>query len=224
MNAARGAWVVGSILVNVTIGIYLWLSRHAPLDPVHRQQYLNDHWTLYSGHWKAELVFMTLIAVGALFFAIRLQRPGWTVTALGQVLLLTMYPVMLGGYRNTSVDIANVANEIAVTIFLYGNVVFLAGLLLVYRSAAEIRAGLRWLAMGLSSVAGAMFLASFLEFIDWRQALQVCGPFMSMLYLINAYYGYKLDLGRALPLGAWTEAGLDASKVPVAEEGRTGAL
>ena len=194
MNLAKILWIAGSILMNVTIAIYIWLSSNAPVDDVQRFQYVNENWLIYSAHWKAELVFMTFITIGAFYFTLRIKRIGWSIVTIGQLILITMYPMMLGGYRNTSYEIFTAVNQIAMNIFIFGNIIFLIGLALVYRNAYEISKWLRILAASFASVACLVFFVSFIGFVDWRQAIIIVGPLVSLIYFINAYYGYKIEV------------------------------
>ena len=190
---SRCAWIAGSVLVNLTIGMYIWLSTNAPSEFAARHAYLNENWTLYALHWKAEFVFMALIAVGAFSFAVRTRVSGWSFVFVGQLLLLSTYPVMLGGYRDTAPEIAEMMNQVSLVIFLFGNLLFLAGLVLVYLRASEIRPILRGFALVLALICTMVFAACFLNFISWSQAA-LAGPLVMMLYLINAWYGLKVDL------------------------------
>lgn len=200
---ARWSWIIGSLLVNVTIAMYIWLSMNAPSDFAERHLYVNANWGAYAVHWKAEFVFMALITVGAFSFAIRTRAAGWCFVAAGQLLLLTIYPVMLGGYRDTPVDVASAVNEIALVIFLFSNLLFLAGMALVYLRAHELGPLLRGIAFAISLLAWLVFLACFLGLIGWAQAM-LAGPLIMVLYLINAWYGYRLSV-RVDPPGAFAQ-------------------
>ena len=38
----------------------------APLDPAARHDFINQNWDAFGLHWKAEFLFMTMIAIGAI--------------------------------------------------------------------------------------------------------------------------------------------------------------
>ena len=59
MKVAKICWISGSILINVIIGIYIYLSSKAPVNPEERHLFINENWDIYGGHWKAELIIMT---------------------------------------------------------------------------------------------------------------------------------------------------------------------
>ena len=191
MKLAKICWVAGSILINVIIGIYVYLSSKAPVDPQERYLYINENWDLFGAHWKAEFLLMTMIAIGAIYFAINLKKISWSIIALGQIILLSLYPIMLGGYRNTPFDIAEMANQMAIVVFVFGNIVFLAGLLHLYLADTLLKKWLRFAAISFASIALIVFLTSFMGFISWKQAMKI-GPLWNLLYLINAYYVFHL--------------------------------
>lgn len=193
MKVAKICWITGSILINLIIGIYIYLSSKAPVSPEERHLYINENWDIYGGHWKAELLIMTMIAIGAFYFAINLKKISWSIIAVGQLILLSLYPIMLGGYRNTPFEIAEMVNQIAIVIFVFGNIVFLAGLLHLYLFDTLLKKWLRITAISLSSIALIVFSISFMGFISWKQAIMI-GPLMNLLYLINAYYGFRLKI------------------------------
>lgn len=193
MKLGKLLWTTGSILINITIGIYIYLSSNAPLNPIERHNYVNENWDIYGMHWKAEFLFMTMIAIGALYFAVNLKKVCWAIIAVGQLILLSTYPVMLGGYENTSFELSQMANQMAIVIFVFGNLVFLGGLLKLYLSDIYLKTWLKWTAIVLSGITFLIFLASYIGIIDWKQAMMV-GPLINILYLINAYYGVKIKM------------------------------
>ena len=193
MKIAKALWSLGCLFVNVTIIIYIYLSKSAPQDLEDRIEYVNQNWNVYSAHWKAEFLFMTMIAIGAVYFAVNLKKISWSIIVVGQLILLLVYPIMLGGYRNTPIDVSEMANQMAVVIFIFGNIVFFGGTYLLYYQDRELKKWLRMLAMTISFIGGMIFTISFVGFIDWKQAL-VVGPLINILYLINAYYGLKIKI------------------------------
>ena len=193
MKLARAFWILGNLLVNITIGIYIYLSSKAPVDIVERYSYMNENWNIYAGHWKAEFVFMTMIAIGAIFFAINSKKVSWSLISVGQLISLTLYPLMLGGYYNTPVELAEMANQIAIVVFVFGNIVYLGGLIHLYLYDSLLKKWIRFSAVCFASIALIAFSISFMGFISWKQAL-IIGPLTNMLFLINAYYGFKINL------------------------------
>lgn len=193
MKLAKVLWILGNLLVNITIGIYIFLSSKAPLDPLERHNYVNENWEIYAGHWKAEFVFMTMIAIGAIYFAINFKKISWSLITVGQLITLSLYPIMLGGYHNTPFEIAEMANQMAIVVFVFGNIVFLGGLIHLYLYDSLLNKWIRFSAVSFASIALIAFAISFIGLISWKQAL-VIGPLTNLLFLINAYYGLKIKL------------------------------
>ncbi|PIB32724.1 hypothetical protein [Maribacter sp. 4G9] len=193
MKLGKLLWIIGSVMINITIGIYIYLSSKAPLDPVERHEYVNDNWQIYGMHWKAEFLFMTLIAIGALYFAFKLKEVSWAIISVGQLILLTTYPIMLGGYQNTTFEMSEMANQMATVVFVFGNLIFLGGLLKLYISDTYLKKWLKWTAIVLSGITFLTFFITYMDIIDWQQALMI-GPLINILYLINAFYGAKIKV------------------------------
>ena len=191
MKLGKLLWIIGSVLINITVGVYIYLSSKAPLDPVERHEYVNDNWQIYGMHWKAEFLFMTMIAIGALYFAFKLKEISWAIISVGQLILLTTYPIMLGGYQNTSFEMSEMANQMATVVFVFGNLIFLGGLLKLYISDTYLKKWLKWTAIVISGITFLTFFITYMEIIDWQQALMI-GPLINILYLINAFYGAKI--------------------------------
>ncbi len=193
MKLGKLLWIIGSVLINITVGVYIYLSSKAPLDPVERHEYVKDNWQIYGMHWKAEFLFMTMIAIGALYFAFKLKEVSWAIISVGQLILLTTYPIMLGGYQNTSFEMSEMANQMATVVFVFGNLIFLGGLLKLYISDTYLKKWLKWTAIVLSGITFLTFFITYMDIIDWQQALMI-GPLINILYLINAFYGAKIKV------------------------------
>ena len=191
MKLAKAFWSLGNLLINVTIVIYIIIMSKAPEDIADRYVYINNNWTIYGTHWKAEFLFATMMAIGALFFATRFKKFSWSAIVIGQFILLLTYPLMLGGYRNTPFELAEMANEMAVVVFVFGNVIFFVGLFLLYWNDSLLKKWLRNVALTLSTIGFLAFVMTYAEIISWKQAM-VVGPLINVLYLINAYYGMKI--------------------------------
>ncbi|MCY2685652.1 hypothetical protein [Salinimicrobium sp. TH3] len=193
MKLAKALWSLGSLLVNVTIIIYIVLSSRAPANLEVRFAYINEKWGIYSAHWKIEFLLMTMIAVGAFYFAIKSKKISWSLITVGQIILLMIYPLMLGGYYNTPVDLAVMVNQIAIIVFVFANIIFLRGLLVLYLKDDLLKPWLRYTAVVFAGIEVLVLLLVFADAISWKQAM-VAAPLINLLYLINAYYGIKLKI------------------------------
>lgn len=193
MKLAKRLWSIGSILINVSIITFLFLSNSSPKSPEERFLYLNDNWNVFEAHWKVEFLIMTMITIGAIYFAIHLKKMSWTIISVGQSILLITYPIILGGYKNTTFEIYEMANQISTIVFFFGNIVFLCGLLHLYFYNKILKNWLRLTAIGLSSMVLVAFSLAFVGLIEWKEAM-MAGPLFIILYFINAYLGLKLKL------------------------------
>lgn len=191
MKLAKIFWSASTLLINFVIGYYVYLQSKAPDTIAERYQYLNDNWAAYGSMWKAEFLLMALITVSALYFALNTRKLSWTIVSVGQFIILLTYPVMLGGYKNTPIEIAEMANEIATVVFVFGNLVLFGGLFLLYLKDTYLKPWLRAVAYSISGFMTVVFLIVFAGFLTWGQAL-IVAPLVNILYLINAYYGLKI--------------------------------
>ncbi|MFC3881180.1 hypothetical protein ACFOSV_13385 [Algoriphagus namhaensis] len=191
MKLAKALWSLGSLLVNGTIIVYIILSSKAPADIEARFAYINENWNAYAIHWKAEFLLMTMVAIGAFYFAAKSKKISWSLITVGQLINLSTYPLMLGGYKNTPVELAEMINQIATVTFIFGNLIFLGGLLVLYLKDDLLRPWLKNTAIILSGIEVIVFLLVFTEVITWKQSM-IAAPLANILYLINAYYGLKI--------------------------------
>jgi hypothetical protein len=193
MKLAKFFWSAGSLLINFVIGYYVYLQSNAPENFAERYQYLNDNWAAYGGMWKAEFLIMTFITLGAFYFALNTRKFSWMVVAIGQLIILMTYPIMLGGFRNTPLEIAAMANEIATVIFVFGNLVLFGGLFLLYFKDKTFKPWLRVSAFVISGFMAIVFFIVFAGFLTWGQVL-IVAPLVNILYLINSFYGLNIKV------------------------------
>ena len=193
MKLAKLFWSTGSLLLNIVIGFYVYLQSKAPQNLEERYQYINEHWTAFGGMWKAEFLLMTLITIAAFYFALNTRKLHWTIVSLGQLIILFTYPIMLGGFHNTPLEIAEMANEIATVVFVFGNLILFGGLFLLYLKDDYLTKWLRFFAYAISGFMTIVFLIVFVGFMTWAQVL-IVAPLVNILYLINAYYGLKIKV------------------------------
>ena len=194
MKTAKIFWSLSSILINVVIGIYIYLQQNGPQSNLaERFQYINENWAMYGGHWKVEFLLMVLMMIGAVYFTVYWKSISWTIISIGQFIVLLTYPFMLGGYQNTPFELASMSNQMATVTFILGNLVFFSGLTYMYFQSQALPSWLRKAAITLSIIATLMFLLIYIEIITWSQAI-VMAPIINVLYLINAYYGFKIDV------------------------------
>ncbi|MGD1944692.1 MAG: hypothetical protein ACFB0A_00125 [Croceivirga sp.] len=183
---------MGSLLINIVIGIFIYLMVTGPEGLAERFQFINDNWTIYSGHWRAEFLIMILVAIGAVYFALQYKSIGWTIVAIGQFIILWTYPLMLGGYRNTPFELASMANQMAIITFNFGNLMFFTGLFLMYLKSEVLQPWLRKVALICSAILTILFFIIVIDVLEWKDVLMLA-PLVNIMYLVNAFYGLKLD-------------------------------
>jgi len=194
MKTAKILWISGSILINVVIFFYVKIMSQVPAGThAVRYGYINENWSQFETMWKAEMIVMSLLTISAIFFAIKYKSIAWSIVAFGQLVLITLYPIMIGGYHDTSVEVYTMAYQMSVLIFVFGKILFLAGMILVYLTDSILQKWLRIVASVLALVGLISFTASYLGFIGWKQALKSAIA-LNLLYLINAYHGFKMEL------------------------------
>lgn len=191
MKLAKSLWSLGSILVNITIGFYIYLMSQTPTDPVEKLAFINQNWASFGAHWKLEFLFMAMIAIGAVYFATNLKKVSWSIISVGQLIILLTYPIMLGGYKNTPLEIFQMANEMATVVFLFGNLIFFAGLLHLYGTETRLKTWLKYAVLAMIILITIAFGLAYGEVITWKQAL-ITGPLANLMYLFNAWYGWKM--------------------------------
>lgn len=196
MNFGRALWSLGSLLINGTIIIHLIMAQQLPaVNSAEGFAYVVENLHIYGLNWRIEWVLTAMIAAGAAFFATRTRKVSWAIIAVGQLLLLFIYPVLLTGYQAGSGEFVVLTSSIVTELFLFGNFIFLAGLGHLYIQDQQLAAALRYPAAGMATVGSLLFLAcSFGLFpLDWIILLV---PMFMLLQLINCYYGLIVTLSR----------------------------
>ncbi len=196
MKFGRALWSLGSLLINGTILVYLYMSRRMPTtDFTVRMNYIKENWDIFGLNWRIEFVLMAMIAAGAVFFATRTRTLSWAIVSVGQLFLLITYPIMLAGYSGASLDVAMLANRLTTEIFVFGNLVFFFGLTHLYHTDETMNKWVRIPALVLSVVGMLTFMGCFFDLITWDQVLLVA-PVLQVIYLVNSYYGLIVPLTR----------------------------
>lgn len=191
MKIAKISWITGSILINIVIGFYINLMSKSPTGPEETFNYINENWSAFSGMWKIEFVLMILIAFSAFYFALYFKNISWSIITTGQFIILLTYPIMLGGYHNSSVKMFLMTNEMATVVFLVGNIFFFVGLIVLYLNDSLLSKWLKIAAILFATIGTISMTGCFIGLYPWKEAM-VVGPIISLLYLINAYYVFLL--------------------------------
>ncbi|MGB3799120.1 MAG: hypothetical protein WA952_04850 [Lewinella sp.] len=196
MKLGRALWSLGSLLINITIIVHLIMARRMPDgDPGARFSYVTKNWDIYSLNWRVEWILMAMIAAGAFYFATRTRTVSWAIIAVGQVLLLLTYPVLLAGFEGNSQPMASLAGNLATEIFVSANILFLGGLGHLYLNDDAAATWLRYPAAALAIVGTLACLACNFGLVTLEE-VTIAAPLLMVLYLINSYYGLVVPLSR----------------------------
>jgi hypothetical protein len=156
-------------------------------DWLERVAYLKVNWTLIATHWRIE--FLCVVALSWVAFHFSSRSSWWYLVAVGQLLMLVEYMLMLGGYPQVeSEEGFQLVNQMATWVFAASNLVWLAGMVGVYSGAS---AWLKSTGMVLSGLCALFFLVFVLDFVTMKQAA-IAGPLILLLYLLNAWYGIRV--------------------------------
>ena len=161
-----------------------------------------------SNVWRTE-VFSVVFTAVASFVLINSEtreskfisaKIGWLFVALGSIVLIGMYAVMLGSYRIAAENFANepalfpAMNNIAVVIFNFGNFLTFIGFGIVFLSEQTsefIPKLLAKITAILSFIFAAFSFLFFCEIANYKQFLFL-GPVVVFIYLIAAFLGFSI--------------------------------
>ena len=182
-------WSAGSLLINIIIGIYMYLRSDMPPSLPESYAYINENAAAFAGHWQAEFLIMSALFICSLKWAIETRKTSWCIIAAGLAITLFLYPVMLGGYFGTSPELMNAFNQVGTYTFALGTFLYLTGSFELFRNDTLLHSGLRKGAMVLCVFGALGFLSLFMGFISWGQ-IALFGPIASLIYFAHAWYGY----------------------------------
>ncbi len=192
MKIVKYLWVAGNILITIVILYFIPLESKIPgTEPSVRYGFINEHWDQFNFMWRSELLIVGMLTVASVFFAARFKTPGWALVATGQLILTTMYPVLLGGYHDTSVELYTLAYEVSAEIFLVSSLFLFPGFALIHWESAHMKDYFRYTMTGLGGLITIAFLLGFLEILSLGQVMTT-GPVIIILYLANAWMMFRL--------------------------------
>ena len=152
---------------------------------------LNKNWNSLnsiSTIWRLEA--LAVCAIAWIAFNLSGHSKWWTLVAIGHILMLMEYIIMLGGYNQvTSEEMYNVLNGMANWTFIAANFIWVAGMLGIYwRESKVIKA------VGVLLSASSLLLIAAIYFGLGAQTelTSVAMPVVLLLYAFNAYYGLVL--------------------------------
>jgi len=180
-----------SIVFFTLILIYIFVYKPPTGSWDEKILYINNNWSLVSNIWRFEFFAAILIAWTSLNFSIR--NKWWNLVAIGHLLMLVEYMLMLGGYSKVvSEESFYLINNMAVWVFAASNLIWLFGMVGVYQAE---QGWIKHLGMVLALIGGIIFLTIFLGLATMKDVIFVA-PLVNLLYLLNAYYGLKILTNR----------------------------
>ena len=149
--------------------------------------HMNNNWGLISFIWRVEFIAVVILAWVSLSFST--INKWWNLVAIGYLLMLVEYMLMLGGYpKVASEETYQIVNNMAVWVFAASNLIWLLGMAGVYQSE---KGWIKYLGMTLALVGGIIFLTIVLGLTTMKDVIFVA-PLVNLLYLLNSYYGIKI--------------------------------
>jgi len=149
--------------------------------------YMNNNWGLVSFIWRAEFFAVVIISWVSLNFSS--SSKWWNLVAIGHLLMLGEYMLMLGGYPVVaSEETFRIVNGMAIWVFAASNLIWLLGMAGVYQTE---QGWIKYLGVSLALISGLIFLTIVLGLTTMKDVIFVA-PLVNLLYLLNAYYGIKI--------------------------------
>lgn len=165
-----------------------------------RAEYAQGILPAASRGWLFESLAIAFIATAGLIFMERKSRAGWALAAVGALVTMPMYPVMLGGYSAvlTSPDLDAqmfaILRRIASVVFHIGQCLMMLGfaLVLILEISAPDRVLPTWL-LGVGALANAIAgLVFLLLHFGLLSSFMIGGPFGIIGFIAMAMFGFQL--------------------------------
>jgi hypothetical protein len=154
--------------------------------------YMNKNWGLVSSIWRLEFIVVVIIAWVSFNFST--SNKWWNLVAIGHLLMLVEYMLMLGGYpKVASEETFQIVNNMATWVFAASNLIWLLGMAGVYQAE---KGWIKYLGITLALIGSVIFLIIVLGIATFNDVIFV-GPLVNLLYLLNAYYGIKILKNKA---------------------------
>jgi hypothetical protein len=154
--------------------------------------YMNNNWGLASSIWRLEFFIVVIIAWVSFNFST--SNKWWNLVAIGHLLMLVEYMLMLGGYpKVASEETFQIVNNMAIWVFAASNLIWLLGMAGVYQAE---KGWIKYLGITLALIGSVIFLIIILGIATFNDII-FAGPLVNGLYLLNAYYGIKILKNKA---------------------------
>jgi hypothetical protein len=183
---------VASLVFFTLIILYIFVYKPPTGTWDEKILHMNNNWGLISFIWKLEFIIVVIIAWVSFNFST--SNKWWNLVAIGHLLMLVEYMLMLGGYpKVASEETFQIVNNMAIWIFAASNLIWLLGMAGVYQAE---KGWIKYLGITLALIGGVVFLTIVLGLTSFNDVIFV-GPLANLLYLLNAYYGIKILKNKA---------------------------
>jgi len=184
---------IASIAFFILIIVYIFIYKPPTGQWDEKVLYMNNKWGLLSSIWRLE--FFVVVIITWVSFNFSTFNKWWNLVAIGHLLMLIEYMLMLGGYpKVASEETFQIINNMAVWVFAASNLIWLLGMTGVYQAE---KGWIKYLGMTLALIGGVVFLTIVLGLTSFNDVILV-GPVVNLLYLLNVYYGIKILKNKAL--------------------------
>ncbi len=146
-----------------------------------------DDWHVVGLFWGGEMLAVVLIAWSALNLAKRNRF--WNLVAIGHLLLLVKYLVLLGGYPVVqSEELYLLLHRLTVVIFAGATLMWITGMAGLY---AFERGWLKYIGTAGAMILGGLFVLVFSGGIT-PETMTLAVPLALAVYLLNVVYGIRV--------------------------------
>ncbi|MBD3616059.1 MAG: hypothetical protein HUJ22_05750 [Gracilimonas sp.] len=196
-KVAAYLWSIGSLLFFVSILLFVFVYQPSSGTDADKTSQILSEWVLVATIWRVEAIAAVLIAVSSWYFATVKQSISWFLISFAHIVMILMYANMLGSYPvaaefyNESPRLFPMLNDKAIWIFGFSNLLFLTGLAGVYLTNKTLPKWMVWTGVIISFLGALASLALYFELITFAD-LNIGGPLILILFLLNFYLGLKL--------------------------------
>ena len=165
-----------------------------------RAEFAQGAYSALAKGWKVEILAVSLIAAASLIFLNRPSRAGWSVAAVGALITIPMYGIMLGGYGEIfnqpepNADLYVVLRSMTIPFFYVGQGLMMGGLgLALFQEAMSTGRVLpSWLLMiggSACAIGGLTFLLLDFGLLD---GFMIGAPFALVGFILTALLGARI--------------------------------
>lgn len=165
-----------------------------------RAAFAKDAYPELAQGWRVEILAIAAVACASFIFLNRPSRAGWALTAIGALITIPMYGIMLGGYGeifrlpNLDAELFMVLRGMTLPFFCVGQGLMMVGFGLTFLLEAQteecvLPRWVLWLGCIANSIGGGVFL---LLHVGLLNDFTFSAPFALFGFLLTALLGVRL--------------------------------